>query len=237
MYFTKRQLLTILVLFTFLSTTATLNAEFVTNSISTPIEFVKFDDISPSVDLYTIPDLAGQIITENEEPVKGVEVTLSGDADATTITDTNGSYILNGMIANGDYTVTPQLDTLYENGVSTFDLVLISRHILTVALLDSPYKLIAADIDNSGSISVLDLVSLRRLILSIDDAFEHTTSWRFVDATYVFPDPTDPWLEPFPEVIDDFTNTSSAHGDFIAIKIGDVSGDASTNFTEVEDRQ
>lgn len=236
MFFTKRQLLTILVLFTLLSTTATLNAEFFTIGTNNPIEFVKVDDISPSVNLDTTPGLVGQIITEDEEPVKGVEVTLSGDADATTITDTNGSYILNGMMANGDYTVTPQLDTLYKNGVSTIDLVFISRHILTVALLDSPYKLIAADIDNSGSISVLDLILLRRLILSIDDAFEHTTSWRFVDATYEFSDPTNPWSEPFPEVIDDFTDTNPVHGDFIAIKVGDVSGDVSTNLMEVEDR-
>ena len=236
MFFTKRQLLTILVLFTLLSTTATLNAEFFTTGTNNPIEFVKVDDISPSVNLDTTPGLVGQIITEDEEPVKGVEVTLSGDADATTITDTNGSYILNGMMANGDYTVTPQLDTLYKNGVSTIDLVFISRHILTVALLDSPYKLIAADIDNSGSISVLDLILLRRLILSIDDAFEHTTSWRFVDATYEFSDPTNPWSEPFPEVIDDFTDTNPVHGDFIAIKVGDVSGDVSTNLMEVEDR-
>lgn len=236
MFFTKRQLLTILVLFTLLSTTATLNAEFFTTSTNNPIEFVKVDDISPIANLDTTPGLVGQIITEDEKPVKGVEVTLSGDADATTITDTNGSYILNGMMANGDYTVTPQLDTLYKNGVSTIDLVFISRHILTVALLDSPYKLIAADIDNSGSISVLDLILLRRLILSIDDAFEHTTSWRFVDATYEFSDPTNPWSEPFPEVIDDFTDTNPVHGDFIAIKVGDVSGDVSTNLMEVEDR-
>jgi hypothetical protein len=236
MYFTKRQLLTILVLFTLLSTTANLNAEFVTNSINAPTEFLKVDDISPSVNLDTTPIFDGLITTVNDEPVEGVEVTLSGDADETTMTNANGSYILNGITANGSYTVTPQLDTLYKNGVSTFDLVFISRHILTVELLDSPYKLIAADIDNSGSISVLDVILLRRLILSVDDAFEHTKSWRFVEANYVFPDPTDPWLEPFPEVIDDFTGIGPIYGDFIAIKVGDVSGDASPNFTEVEER-
>jgi hypothetical protein len=67
--------------------------------------------------------------------------------------------------------VLPTLDVNASLGVSTFDLVLITRHILGETLLDSPYKLIAADVDNSGYISVSDLIQLRELILSVRTSF------------------------------------------------------------------
>jgi hypothetical protein len=53
------------------------------------------------------------------------------------------------------------------NGVSTFDLVLINKHILGLEPLNSPYKMIAADANNSRSITTFDIVELRKLILGI----------------------------------------------------------------------
>jgi hypothetical protein len=144
---------------------------------------------------------------------------------------------LSGLQLLGDYTVTPLLDENYLNGVSTFDLVLISRHILGVQLLNSPYKMIAADVNSSKSITTLDLIQLRRLILAIDTEFANNTSWRFVDAAYVFPVPTNPWFEPFPEVINinDLAG-NMANQNFRAVKIGDVNGSAVANLASVEDR-
>ena len=43
------------------------------------------------------------------------------------------------------------------SAVTTFDLVLISRHILGLEALDSPYKMIAADVNMSGTISTSDV--------------------------------------------------------------------------------
>ena len=43
----------------------------------------------------------------------------------------------------------------------------INKHILQAQRLDSPYKLIAADANRSGSITTLDLVQIRRLVLNI----------------------------------------------------------------------
>jgi hypothetical protein len=96
--------------------------------------------------------------------------------------------------------------------------------------LDSPYKMIAADANNSGAISTLDLVHIRKLILQIDTEFSNNTSWRFVDAAYVFPDPTNPWVEAFPEIISiNNLEADMMEEDFIAVKIGDVNGTAQAN--------
>jgi hypothetical protein len=140
----------------------------------------------------------------------------------------NGTYEFLQLQTGYDYTVTPVKDNNYLNGVSTFDLVLISKHILGVQPLGSPYKMIAADVNSSKSITTLDLIQLRKLILSVDTEFANNTSWRFVDASFTFPNPANPWATDFPEVknINDLTLTPVANVNFVAVKVGDVSLDA-----------
>lgn len=118
-------------------------------------------------------------------------------------------------------------------GVTTFDIVLIQRHILGTQYLDSPYKIIAADANSSGTITTSDLLVIRKVILFIDDTFPNNTSWRFVDASYSFPNLADPWEEVFPERVEvDQEDIEAA--DFVAIKIGDVnlSCSCSSGFSE-----
>ena len=91
-----------------------------------------------------------------------------------------------------DYTLTPYRNDNPLNGVSTFDLVLISKHILGLDTLDSPYQLIAADANRSGTVTTFDIVQFRKVILGIQDTVPGNTSWRFVDADWVFPDPMAP---------------------------------------------
>jgi len=113
------------------------------------------------------------------------------------------------------------------NGVTTFDLVTISKHILNINTLDSPYKMIAADANNSGTITTLDLVQIRKLILFIDNEFSNNTSWRFVDGAYNFPNASNPWAEVFPEVINiNNVTADQLSNNFVAVKIGDVNGSA-----------
>jgi hypothetical protein len=66
------------------------------------------------------------------------------------------------------------------NGVTTFDLVLISKHILGIESLTSAYQMEAADVNNSNSVTTFDIVETRKLILGINDTFQHVPSWRFV---------------------------------------------------------
>jgi hypothetical protein len=90
--------------------------------------------------------------------------------------------------------------------------------------------MIAADVNNSRSITTLDLIQLRRWILGVDVKFSNNTSWRFVRRDYVFPNPANPWAEEFPELL----NVNDLYGalnnrDFVAVKIGDVNGNAVAN--------
>lgn len=136
------------------------------------------------------------------------------------------------------YTVAPYSNNAPLIGVSTFDLVLLSKHILGVQPLGSPYKMLAADINYSGSITALDMVALRRLILLIDtEPFPaDKPAWRFVRADYVFPDPANPWLELIPSTAFFPNLVYSSGADFVGIKVGDLNGDAAAIRPGLESR-
>jgi hypothetical protein len=128
---------------------------------------------------------------------------------------------------SGSLSITPTQNDNPLNGITTLDLLSINQHILGTRPLGSPYKMIAADANKSGTITALDIAVLRRLILGIDQDIHNNTSWRFVDKNYIFPDPGNPFIQKFPEMVT-VTNLlrDSARIKFIAIKVGDVNGNA-----------
>ncbi|MBU6340442.1 MAG: HYR domain-containing protein [Bacteroidetes bacterium] len=180
--------------------------------------------------------VAGVLSTENVNGVEdgNVEITGSGNAiptfTFTQMSDGNGNYNFNAIPLNSNSTVTPTKDDNPLNGVSTYDLVLISKHILGIESLNSPYKMIAADANKSGSITTFDIIELRKLILGIYQELPNNTSWRFVDKSYVFPNASNPFQGQIMESKSIDNITSSMLGqDFVAVKVGDVNGNAIAN--------
>ncbi|MBL7827347.1 MAG: hypothetical protein JNJ57_11990, partial [Saprospiraceae bacterium] len=109
------------------------------------------------------------------------------------------------------------------NGVTTYDIVLIHRHILGLEPLASPYKILAADVNLSGSITNFDKIWIRQLILGITQAFPHGKSWGFVLKEYQFPNPFNPFspTPPYETTLQNLT-TQPYSGDFVGYKLGDV---------------
>ncbi len=165
----------------------------------------------------------GIVRTELDEPVKDVEVQLSGGQQQMVMSSNLGFYNFTELEEGQDFTVRPSMDGNYRGGVSTFDLILIRKHILGVKLLETPYKILAADANNSGNISVLDLIQLQKIILGIEAELDNTDSWRFIDANHTFINPINPWAAPIPNVIN-INNLDQEYtdADFVAIKVGDV---------------
>ncbi len=145
---------------------------------------------------------------------------------------------MNVIPPTADLIITPAKNDNPINGVSTYDLVLISRHILGLDTIESLYKLIAADANKSGTITTFDIVELRKLILGIYQKLPSNTSWRFMDASYVFSNPLNPFADLLPETRKVFHMlTDHLQENFVAVKIGDVNGSAIANAaTPPEDR-
>lgn len=120
----------------------------------------------------------------------------------------------------------PEKNDDHSNGVTTFDLLQIQRHILGKQVFSTPYQYIAADINQSGSISTLDLIQLRKVILNLDTKFPNNTSWRFIDAAHVFNQPEEALTKYWPNRVLIKIPATSRRIDFIAVKIGDLNGSA-----------
>lgn len=193
--------------------------------------------------------LRGNILTENMVKVEEVSVALSeansgisggmsgcptfsctSPCSSTDLTDADGVYQFTCLACTtcNKVKVIPTKNSNPLNGVTTYDLVLISKHILGLELLNSPYKIIAADANKSGSVTTFDIVELRKLILGINPSFPNNTSWRFVDEGFVFPNANNPFQTEFPEGINCLSFPSSGN-DFVAIKVGDVNNSALGN--------
>ena len=173
----------------------------------------------------------GWIHTGNNKNVEGATVLLQAShtsfpavQNRTALTDTTGHYRFIEVFPPGSmYELAPQKDENPLSGVTTLDLALISRHILGLDTLDTPYQIIAADANKSNTVTTFDVVEFRKMILGIYEKLPLNQSWRFVPKAYVFPNPLTPFTPPFPEKVSvaNATQDTAVHH-FVGIKVGDV---------------
>ncbi|MFK7933539.1 MAG: hypothetical protein AB8G22_08510 [Saprospiraceae bacterium] len=177
-------------------------------------------------------NLSGQIFLNSDSVtvLSSVVVVLrndAGDALETTETAEFGRYEFSNLATGETYEIQPIREGDDLNGISTFDMVLIQQHILGRNEFDRPLQLIAADLSNSQTVSTLDMVQMRQLILGITDELPNErASWTFVRSTITFANPNNP----FDGIANnDFTiNLTEDVSDFnfTGVKIGDVNGSA-----------
>ena len=176
--------------------------------------------------------ISGAISVDNGDMVQDVHV--DAGIGQTDMTDQHGEFEFSPVETGQDYAVTPTKNDDPRNGLSTIDLVLLSRHIIGLQPLTTPYKLIAADVTNDKQIDVFDMVELQRVLIFDIPSFTNNTSWRFVDAGYSFPNPLNPFNVDFPETYDiNGLNGDMMGVDFTGIKIGDMNGDAEANAQQI----
>lgn len=175
--------------------------------------------------------LSGNIRTHWDVPMEGIKVELSGGITGTAYTDAQGNFQFASVPAGGNYSIKPVHDANDLNGVTTFDLVLISKHILAIEPLNSPWKMIAADVNQSGSVTTFDMVETRKVILGINPAFPANTSWRFMPANTIFPNPNNPFEGALPADNISVMNLQSNNTglNFYGIKVGDTNNTAVGN--------
>lgn len=161
--------------------------------------------------------ISGRIVTVDKMPVSGVTLTANGDDVVEGVSGELGDYSISAHELS-DYSVSASMDAnqSFNAGVSTLDIILARRHVLNVANLNNPYQLVAADVNQSRSISALDLVQMRKIVLGMDAGIQD--SWLFI------PHGIDPLADAFSYSLESdisiFEDDQSL--DFVAIKLGDV---------------
>lgn len=147
---------------------------------------------------------------------------------ATQITGQNGQYLFTGLPPSPNYYLKASRNINYLDGVSTFDVVVIARHILGIEPFEDPYQIIASDVNLTRSITTLDLIELRRLILGMTDVFPEKEPWVFIPEQLISGSPS--------QILSSISNLipvpivgTSVDFDLKGIKLGDVNFNAAIN--------
>lgn len=158
------------------------------------------------------------------------DIELSTDTVFPDVTANCATY--DGIPFGGPYTIAPEKTDDPLNGVNALDLTRMSRHILGIQPLGSPYAMIAADINRSNTITTFDIVESRRLIQGLITEYPSSDSWRFIDADFVFPDPDNPFQSVIPFMTTITNNTDMlVEVNYKAVKVGDVDCSAVPDFS------
>ncbi len=176
-------------------------------------------------------NIAGEIVTATGKNINNVTFNIKDSVINYGInnSDSLGKYNLTFNTSNVIIQPTKNNDINKTNGVTTLDIAYTQSHILGKNKLNSPFKLIAADVNGDGKVSTLDIVYMKRLILGIDTTFTNSTIkenrlWAFVDSSYQFPDTTNPF--PFKDSISYIgLSANKTNQTFIGVKLGDVNYD------------
>ena len=187
---------------------------------SNVFEAMPYEEICDHLDV----DLTVDVHTAQGIPVPGVDVVFQHDnATFSTTGVIDGTFHLSEVPGCGVESLSLNKDGGLLDGVTTFDLVLISKHILGLDTFDSPYQFIAADVNNSGSVTTSDIINVRKAILGLVESFNNNTSWRLVPAYISFDEPADALIGGWDSTVDfDGLLSMNYQSGYIAVKIGDV---------------
>lgn len=171
--------------------------------------------------------ISGQITRLNNSPVSGILVHLLNENEefiAVDTTNTQGAYAFSDLLTGQEYTVAPQDNQAvsYLQGVSTLDVVIAARIILGIQQPESPFVYAAGDVNNSGSLTTLDLVLMRRLILSIDNSFQNSPSVRYLRTNASFINPDTPFSGINYGNATLLLGTDTTTFDFFQVKVGNL---------------
>ncbi|WP_216650076.1 SdrD B-like domain-containing protein [Lewinella sp. W8] len=167
--------------------------------------------------------LGGQVITAGGVALPGVEVDLSGELEDFKVTDDNGIYEFGGVPA-GNYVVEPTKVDDVANGLSTLDELILQRHLVGEELITDPYRFLAADMNGSGTLTVLDRLIMRNIVLGNTDVLAAEDCWRFVPKAYLEEmanELTGMSQIPSSIKVDNFEACDLGH-DFVGVKLGDL---------------
>lgn len=162
--------------------------------------------------------------TPTGRPLPGARfIYVLGSRTDTLLSDARGEVELPAAPAASPVLLAASFRGAVSAGISTFDLVLASRHILGLRPLESIYAQAAADVNGSGTITTLDIVMMRRVLLGKLTDFAPRPTWILV------PRGAELTLADFHEIdgIALLANTDEFWPpQFVAVKAGDLDDNA-----------
>ena len=165
----------------------------------------------------------GQLVSGDGDVISGATINTDGTVSFSQQSNAEGRYRINDIPPGSNIDVSVQKEESAINGVNVSDVIAIRDHILGKKIFNSPYKILAADVNNDDYLSVRDLLEIRKLILGYTDHYSTDKSWRFADRSYKFLSNEYPFNQP--EVW--FRHVKDLKGvipqiNWVGLKMGDV---------------
>lgn len=176
--------------------------------------------------------IGGKINSQNEKNIRDIVVITnrnSPEYPKSTTTTQDGSYAIFtnlSVSASDNIKIFGHKNDDYTFGVSTLDLVQLSKHIQNISPFSNPYQFIAADVNNDQIIDQQDLRELRNVLLGLSESYTNN-SWRFpvknqtLDVAQVFP-----YQDTFSFLVMNHVDSL----DFVGVKIGDINNSGFEDF-------
>ncbi len=171
-----------------------------------------------------VVSISGAAQTSIGTPIVNTVFDISGDV---TGTQTGTSFDFLVPPCNATFEIGGSKSNDGAAGVNVADAVRILRHFLQSNPFSNQWELIAADVDNSNGVNIVDAISVASYAIGVLPSLKDPntgatgTSWVFIPTDYVFADPANPWS------FDTRRTYSGDQGvltgqDFTGVKLGDV---------------
>lgn len=190
-----------------------------------------------TIDCSHMMGIVGQLANENGIPIENAEVHAHGAVDFMEKTGATGQYQIRDIPPGSDIELEVAKNESAIKGVNISDVIAIRDHILGKKPFNSPYKILASDVNNDNSISVRDLLEMRKLILGYTDQYTSEMTWRFADKSYKFPNKNNPFNQPalWKKQLQNVVGMLPVVN-FVGLKLGDVNNSSLADGNDLEIR-
>lgn len=161
---------------------------------------------------------------ENGKIFLGLGINVEGDVQFYMIIDEVGEYLLIEFVLEVIYCfIVDMMMVNLVNGVFILDVIFLVCYILNINFISFFYKIIVGDVNNLGSLIILDIVLICLMIIGeLEVFFGGMFSWCFVFSDYIFFLGMILFDLLFCEycLLNDFSGFNQV--DFVVIKMGDI---------------
>jgi len=166
----------------------------------------------------------GVVASITGAPIPGVNIKTSSQNDELHgQSNQSGSFKIDGIPGCDPFNLTMSMVDVPSKGINTLDLIKVQKQILGLGGLDSPYALLAADVNRSASITTADLLLMRKIVLGIETGLAEDALWLFLPEDYTFENARAPHEEELPQYMElGILEDKEMETSFIGLKLGDV---------------
>lgn len=172
--------------------------------------------------------IAGIIKNTVDRPICKARVDLfsNGNFIKHTVSNEKGYYKFDSLINGRNYEIEVSKEGDFLNGMSTFDLAIITRSLLGLENLSNPILLYSADLNASSSVTTFDLALYQKFIIGADSSFT-APNWHFFNEDIDLTASVNTWdTKNIKARIYENLTTSITDANFVGNKTGDMNNSA-----------